>query len=1583
YWLEYRRQYTSNPWLQNGLLIDWTPWDFSNGGAQLVDTTPGSPNPGDTASRDDAAVVIGRTYADANNGVYITPVQRSQSGGEPWIDYQVNTGWFTNNRPPTVQIESEQSVLGAYPLVHFHAVAADPDGDTLAYAWSFDDLTFATNNQPWSSKQYSDAKEHVVRCIVSDMKGGEASANLVVTNAAATGYRLTGRVTDQSGQPIQGMLVGNGLVAASTFVGGWTDSDGRYVIVNVAAGSSLTLQPACYGYTFSNANWSNPYQPTNSTEGLDFVLTPLTRITITADTNTVPESDGSTHFFTITRQGDTNSDLQVNLGLLGESCTATPDVDFKILPDIGGTNNYLIIPAGSNQLTVAVNVVNDNLVEGPEDITLTLLSDTNLVNQAYVLGAPAEATITIQDDDAPVKPVVTVATATPVVEENGFDNGQWIFTRTGAPTGDLLVNYTITGTATAGSDYVPLAGVVLIPAGQSSVSLPLQVRDDKNVEADETVVLTLASSAAYTSGNPAAATITILDDDFMTVTVVPTGTAAEPSTPGSFTIKRDGDLTEALVVTYTVAGTAAPGVDYTALSGTATIPAGSASTVVPVMPSDDTLLEGQETVVVTLTSGPNYDIGTPGTATVLLNDNELPTLGITAAGSPVSEQGDATAHFTITRNGTSGNLTVPLQISGTATPGADYLPLDNPVIIPDGSASVTLDVIPFHDTILEPDETVVVTLPTGTNYNLGGAATASVVITDDATSQIPGVGFCFAASAWPEYQSPGIAVVLSTNLGQAVQVSYHVLPGSTAAPSRYALPDGVLTIPANSLVGFIPLAIIPNQVVDPPQNVKVVLFNPINATLDAIKVHTYTILDANAGSVSVTAITNTAAEAGPVSGAFRIARTGAATNAQVVNFQVTGTASAPSDYAPLGSSVIIPAGSNYVDLPVIPNHDGSQEPAQTVVLTLTSATNAAITSPNVATVTINDIDLNTLPIITLLTNHPYAYESGGDGSFDFYLAAPLTNNLTVNFVLGGTAGNGTDYLLVSNSVVIPAGQTNVSVLITPVDDGLVEGDETVVLSLVEATNYRVAYPGTATVIIQDNDQKIWVDASDFAAAKYSPTGIDPGQFTFTRFGTTNQAVTIYYAISGTASNGWDYVKITNNVVIPAGSWSATVPILPRHTGQIIGPVTATVTLLTNAAYALGSPTNATVLISDDMPGVSIFAVVTNVLEGSGSNGIFRVVRSGDPQYTFAPRLRVGGTATYGVDYPPFSTNLYFTCGQVSVDLYVNPTNEMVVEPDEVVQATLLPGAGYSLLSPTNAALTINDAGTNQTPQVQIISPAHGFAFLDGTNAGLVLNAVVTDDSTNDSLTWSKISGPDAYVFGNPTNNPTTVLFTNAGIYRLRLTADDGQLQGHADLIVFVGQATAGATNALHWSFNEGTGTNVLDDSGQGRNGLFNGTPVWLTNGIAAGALNFHGTNDSVRQTAGANTLNGLAAMTVSLWIRPPATNTSQGFLTGDDSGTNGTFNLGTQWVSGCGDATNVIDATLATPLGLFHRTTAGGTVTTGAWEHVALTWSNSTAPKIFINGKMDQANAGFVPVLGALTNCPQFVAGRGGWGSPA
>jgi len=102
--------------------------------------------------------------------------------------------------------------------------------------------------------------------------------------------------------------------------------------------------------------------------------------------------------------------------------------------------------------------------------------------------------------------------------------------------------------------------------------------------------------------------------------------ASEADTlPGAFTISRTGSTASPLTVNFSLAGTATSGADYQAVGNTIVIPAGAASAQVKFTPLDDALDEGDETVILTLSSGGGYQVGTPASDTATIADNDGPT----------------------------------------------------------------------------------------------------------------------------------------------------------------------------------------------------------------------------------------------------------------------------------------------------------------------------------------------------------------------------------------------------------------------------------------------------------------------------------------------------------------------------------------------------------------------------------------------------------------------------------------------------------------------------------------------------------------------------------------------------------------------------------------------------------------------------------------------------------------------------------------------------------------------------------------------------------------------------------------------
>ena len=84
---------------------------------------------------------------------------------------------------------------------------------------------------------------------------------------------------------------------------------------------------------------------------------------------------------------------------------------------------------------------------------------------------------------------------------------------------ETTLSYTLSGTATQGSDYTIQSSVTLIG---TSAQIPIVIVDDQDEEPDETVIVTLVSSTAYTLGRITAFTLTITDNDAVTLSFAQT-----------------------------------------------------------------------------------------------------------------------------------------------------------------------------------------------------------------------------------------------------------------------------------------------------------------------------------------------------------------------------------------------------------------------------------------------------------------------------------------------------------------------------------------------------------------------------------------------------------------------------------------------------------------------------------------------------------------------------------------------------------------------------------------------------------------------------------------------------------------------------------------------------------------------------------------------------------------------------------------------------------------------------------------------------------------------------------------------------
>jgi hypothetical protein len=92
-----------------------------------------------------------------------------------------------------------------------------------------------------------------------------------------------------------------------------------------------------------------------------------------------------------------------------------------------------------------------------------------------------------------------------------------------------------------------------------------------------------------------------------------------------------------------------------------------------------------------------------------------------------------------------------------------------------------------------------------------------------------------------------------------------------------------------------------------------------------------------------------------------------------------------------------------------------------------------------------------------------------NATFTVHRFGDTNQDLTVSYEVGGTATNGVDYVPLSGSVVIPAGQRHADVTVVPLDDGPPDISSTVTIKLLSATNYVLGFPQKASALIVDSN----------------------------------------------------------------------------------------------------------------------------------------------------------------------------------------------------------------------------------------------------------------------------------------------------------------------------------------------------------------------------------------------------------------------------------------------------------------------------------------------------------------------------------
>lgn len=1010
-------------------------------------------------------------------------------------------------------------------------------------------------------------------------------------------------------------------------------------------------------------------------------------------------------------------------------------------------------------------------VGGPFTISTTAIASAKIGTIQVNVVAPPSIAIAATD-----------ATATEL--STPADNGVFTLTRTGILTVPVTVTLTTTGTATAGTDYTALPTTVTIPANATTAAVTVVPLNDSTAEVNKTIIATVAASSGYTVGSPSSATVTLIDDEQRVSIAATDATASEATTitdTGTFTITRTGTTAAALSVFFTVSGTATSVSDFGALTSPVVIPAGALSTTITVTPVDNTTGEPSETVIATLATNAAYTI-VGSAATITINDNDaVVTIAATDATATESTTATDKGTFTITRTGaTTAALTVNLTTTGTATATADFTALPATVTIPINSTSTTVTVTPVDNTTAEPNETVILTVAAGTGYTPGTPSAATVTIIDDEQGVSIAATDATASEATTVTDTGTFTIMRTGITTNSLTVNLTTSGTASAGTDFTALPTTVV-IAAGASSATVTATPLNDTAGEPNETIVLTVAAGTSYTVSTPNAATMTLVDDDQRvTIAATDATATETSGNTDKGTFTITRTGTTTAALTVNFTVTGTTVA-GDYTSIGASVIVPANATTTTITVSPIDDTAYEGSETVIVTL--AANAAYTvgTPNhIATVTITD---NDLPTVTIAATDASAAEPSNNGIFTLTRSGITTGTLTVTVTKGGTT-SASDHNTLPATVTFNANQATATVTLTPVNDTELEATETATLTIATGTGYNVGSPNSATVTLLDDEQGITITATDATASEPST---DTGTFTITRTsGVLTSAFTVNLTPGGTASVTADYQPLPTTVAFAANQTTATVTVTPVDNTTSEPDKTVTLTIAPGTGYLPGSPSTATVTITDnDGPTVGFLAATSSVSEG-GIQLDIPVVLSLAHSQTVTVVYALTGTATgNGDDYYLPNGTLTFAAGETSKILCLQVRDDAAVEANETAIITLSAPVNGALATIKVHTVTISDNDAI-TVQVAATDPV---VNEDGTHYGAVTftrtGSLAAALTANLSLTGSTaIVGTD---YTDPTDSGTKITFPAgvASVTRAVVAKQDSLHEADETIVVTV------------------------------------------------------------------------------------------------------------------------------------------------------------------------------------------------------
>jgi len=509
--------------------------------------------------------------------------------------------------------------------------------------------------------------------------------------------------------------------------------------------------------------------------------------------------------------------------------TATKGVDYTI------SSSPVTISAGQKFTTIFITLLNDGIAEGDEALFIGIDTPTNATK-----GPQDIHMVTIQDP-----PQVSFATASSTRSE-GSGVATLTINLSNAINQDVIVPIISGGTAIWGmsGDYFTAPQPVIIPAGSLSTSLSVIINDDLIDEDDEIAAMGLGTPTNALLGSIPMHIMIIQDDDdppdaqFLAANVI----VSEEIGFFATTIHLNIPSAKPILIPYTISGTTT-GSDYAIHeSSPVLVPAGSISADITMDILEGDGWEEDETLVLTLGTPTNAQLGSPAVQTIVITESSLePDVYFTSTAQTTNEGNYSVEVMVQLSNAWSQNVVVPFTISGTAADGADFSLAESSLTIPVGYTQGFFVVDISEDDLNESDETIVLNMGSVTNGTAVSPTQHTITILDDDTP--PELNF--VGSSLHKDESSG-SFQVSVNLDKvAVQnVSVPLMLSGTASNTvDYTLSDFSVTINSGSMTGTVQVVLLDDSVFESDETLIIELGSPTNAVLGENDRFTVTIED--------------------------------------------------------------------------------------------------------------------------------------------------------------------------------------------------------------------------------------------------------------------------------------------------------------------------------------------------------------------------------------------------------------------------------------------------------------------------------------------------------------------------------------------------------------------------------------------------------------------------------------------------------------------------------------------------------------------------------------------------------------------